>query len=347
MIRKILKIISMILAILLLTLIISTIVNQILLKVEKNRYSIYGQYVQVDNKEMYVSLLGEGKNTIVILPGSGCAGSTVLYRPLAKKLAQNNRVIIVEYFGYGFSDDTYKDRTTQNIVEETRKALKQVCSEESYILMPHSMSGVYSLYWAMQYPEEVKAIVGLDMTVAQMENENNINWTMFEEEAGLTKEEYYNQSYPLILNPLIKETGMMRWANNLYNKSYYEILESYNLYSEKELKILKKEFNHYPSMAILKEYENNMINDNIRELQNTNLPINLPVLHFRATKPLEVEKEYLGRDTISLINKTITNSNIQKIEIVEGSHEVIYLDAINEIVEKTNEFIELTKKWGK
>lgn len=288
---------------------------------------------------MYVSSLGEGKNTIVILPGSGCVGSTVLYRPLAKKLAKNNRVIIVEYFGYGFSDDTYKDRTTQNIVEETRTALKQVCSEESYILMLHSMSGVYSLYWAMQYPEEVKAIVGLDMTVAQMENENNINWTMFEEKAGVTQEDYYNQSYPLILNPLIKENRIMRWANNIYNKDYYEILKSYNLYSEEELQILKKEFNRYPSIAILKEYYNNMVNENIKQLQNTNLPEDLPVLHFRATKPLEVEKEYLGRDTISIINKTITNNEIQKIEIVEESHEVIYLDAINERVNKTTQFI--------
>ena len=95
---------------------------------------------------MYLSVLGEGENTIVILPGSGCVGSTILYRPLAKKLAENNSVIIVEYFGYGFSDDTDKERTTKNIVEETRLALKQVCSKEQYILMPHSMSGVYSLY---------------------------------------------------------------------------------------------------------------------------------------------------------------------------------------------------------
>lgn len=337
--KKILKIISIIVLIFSLIISISTIINQILFKIEKNKYSIYGQYVTVDGKEMYISVLGEGEDTIVILPGSGCAGSTVLYRPLAKELAQNNRVIIVEYFGYGFSDDTYKDRTIQNIVEETRTALKQVCSEENYILMPHSISGIYSLYWAIQYPEEVKAIVGLDMTVAQTENENNIDWTMFEEKAGVTKEDYYNQSYPLILNPLVKETGIMRWANNIYNKDYYEILKSYNLYSEEELQILKKEFNRYPSIAILKEYYNKMVYENINQLQNTNLPKDLPVLHFRATKPLEVEKEYLGRDTVSIINKTITNNEIQKIEIVKGSHEVIYLDAIIEIVEKTNKFI--------
>lgn len=339
MIKKFLKIISIILISLILILLLSTLVNQILFKVEKNKYSIYGQYVKVNNKEMYLSVLGEGENTIVILPGSGCVGSTILYRPLAKKLAENNKVIIIEYFGYGFSDDTYGDRTTQNIVQETREALKSVCSEEEYILMPHSISGIYALYWAMQYPEEVKAIVGLDMTVAQLEDEENINWDLLEEKAGLTKEDYYERSYPLILNPLVKETGIMRWVNSIYNKSSYETLKSYNLYSEQELQVLKKEYNRYPSIDLLKEYYKNTTNDNIEQLQNTNLPIDLPVLHFRASKSIEAMQEYLGVDSISIINGTITNNDMQKIEIVEASHGLIYLDAINEIVEKTNQFI--------
>lgn len=319
--------------------VVLTIINQILFVIEKNKYSIYGQYVEVDDKEMYVSVLGKGENTIVILPGSGCTGSTILYRPLAKRLAENNKVIIVEYFGYGFSDDTNKERTTQNIVEETRKALKSVCPEEKYILMPHSISGIYSLYWAMQYPEEIKAIIGLDMTVAQLEDENNINWSLFEEKAGVTKEKYYNRSYPLILNPLIKETGIMRLVNSIYNKSSYETLEAFGLYTDTEIKVLKKEYNSYPSMAILKEYHNNTTNNNIKELQNTKLPVDLPVLHFRATKPIEVINEYMGMDTISIINNTITNKEIQRIELIDGSHEVIYLERIDEITEKTNQFI--------
>lgn len=184
MIKKVLKV-SITAPIILIVL--STIINQILLKIEKNKYSIYGQYVEVDGKKMYISVLGEGKNTIVILPGSGCVGSTILYRPLAKKLAESNEVIIVEYLGYGFSDDTNKERTTENIVEETRRALSKVCSKQEYILMPHSISGIYSLYWSMQYPEEVKAIIGLDMTVAQLENENNIDWNLFNKKAGITK----------------------------------------------------------------------------------------------------------------------------------------------------------------
>lgn len=336
MIKKVLKIFIIIFIILI---VLSTIINQILFRVEKSKYSIYGQYVEVDDKEMYISILGEGENTIVILPGSGCVGSTVLYRPLAKELAKNNKVIIVEYFGYGFSDDTNKDRSAENIVEETRKALSKVCPEEEYILMPHSISGIYSLYWSIQYPEEIKAIIGLDMTVAQLEDENNIDWELFKQKAGITKENYYNRSYPLILNPLVKEMGIMRWVNNIYNKDSYTTLKSFNLYSEQELQVLKKEYNRYPSMAILKEYHKDMTNNNIKKLQNTKLPINLPVLHFRATKPIEVINEYMGMDTISIIGQTITNSEIQKIEIIEGSHETIYLERIDEIVEKTNQFI--------
>lgn len=289
---------------------------------------------------MYLSILGKGENTIVILPGSGCVGSTVLYRPLAKRLAENNKVIIVEYFGYGFSDDTSKERSIENIVNELRTAINMVCPNEQFIFMPHSISGIYSLYYATQYPNEVKAIIGLDMTVAELEDEKNIDWDLFKEKTGLTKEDYDREgAYPLILNPLIEKTGIMRWVNSIYNKEQYEMLESYNLYSEEELKVFKKEFNRYPSMALLKEYHNNMVQENISKLKNTGFPENLPILDFRATRPIEIAKEYMGKDTLSILNETITNTEIQKIIVVEAKHETVFLDAIDKIVEETNEFI--------
>lgn len=338
--KKVLKIVSIILLIILVLIVFSAVINKILLKIEKKKYSVYGQYVEVDGKEMYLSILGKGENTIVILPGSGCVGSTVLYRPLAKRLAENNKVIIVEYFGYGFSDDTSKERSIENIVNELRTAINMVCPNEQFIFMPHSISGIYSLYYATQYPNEVKAIIGLDMTVAELEDEKNIDWDLFKEKTGLTKEDYDREgAYPLILNPLIEKTGIMRWVNSIYNKEQYEMLESYNLYSEEELKVFKKEFNRYPSMALLKEYHNNMVQENISKLKNTGFPENLPILDFRATRPIEIAKEYMGKDTLSILNETITNTEIQKIIVVEAKHETVFLDAIDKIVEETNEFI--------
>lgn len=43
------------------------------------------------------------------------------------------------------------------------------------MLCPHSMSGLEALYWAQKYPEEVEAIVGLDMAVPDYYDEMNIN----------------------------------------------------------------------------------------------------------------------------------------------------------------------------
>ena len=43
------------------------------------------------------------------------------------------------------------------------------------MLCPHSMSGLEALYWAQKYPEEVEAIVGLDMAVPDYYDEMNIS----------------------------------------------------------------------------------------------------------------------------------------------------------------------------
>ncbi len=46
--------------------------------------------------------------------------------------------------------------------QEGREALQLSGEEGPFILFPHSMSGLEALYWVQLYPDEVKAIVGLD-----------------------------------------------------------------------------------------------------------------------------------------------------------------------------------------
>ena len=36
-----------------------------------------------------------------------------------------------------------------------------------YVLCPHSYSGIEALYWAQTYPDEIEAIIGLDMAVPE------------------------------------------------------------------------------------------------------------------------------------------------------------------------------------
>ena len=336
--KKIFKAIKIILLTLFLLLLSSIILNFIFTKYDKSKYSIYGEYITVNNKKMYVSVLGKGSNTIVILPGAGCVGTVELYRPLAKELAKTNRVVIVEYFGYGFSDDTSEERTIENIVSEIRLCLKKLEISNNIILMPHSQSGLYSLYYAENYPDEIKAIIGLDMTLA--EYEYDIDYELLENKLGITENEYnsiYNR-YPLILDALVNKTGLMRWFEGIYNNAEYKELEQYNLYSDDEIRAFRKELKIYPSKALLNELKStpNMLS----QMRYHKYPSNLHVLQFLNTDNAKILPEEFGTDYEGINQQMITNTNIQKYEIVQGKHSTIFLDGLDEIVEKSNEFIE-------
>ena len=54
-------------------------------------------------------------------------------------------------------------------------------------------------------------------------------------------------------------------------------------------------------------------------------------------------EKIFGYDYMGINNKLITNPEKQFIEIVEGKHDYIYLYSLNNIVEKTKDFIDTLK----
>jgi hypothetical protein len=124
----------------------------------------YGQLVDVDGEKMHVYSMGSGEKTIVLLPGMGIGLPSADFAPLMRKLSEKYTVVCVEYFGVGFSSGTSKPRSCENYVEETRIALKKVGLKAPYVLMPHSVSSIYSEYYAAKYPEEVESVISLDGT---------------------------------------------------------------------------------------------------------------------------------------------------------------------------------------
>lgn len=126
---------------------------------EQKKYPPIGKIVEVDGKDMHIYIKGQGDHTIVLLSGLGTTAPALDFEPLVNELSKNNQVVVVEYFGYGWSELTDKERTVENIVEEIRTALKKSNIQGPYIMMPHSVSGIYSMYYANAYKEEVKAII--------------------------------------------------------------------------------------------------------------------------------------------------------------------------------------------
>ncbi len=132
----------------------------------------YGEKYPVGRGKINVYTEGNGEYTIVILSGAAITSPVLEYRPLYRRLSDTYKIAVVEKSGYGMSESTYTERTVENISAETREALKRAGINPPYILAPHSYSGFEAIYWANTYPDEVKALLSIDMglpdTAAEM-----------------------------------------------------------------------------------------------------------------------------------------------------------------------------------
>jgi pimeloyl-ACP methyl ester carboxylesterase len=82
-------------------------------------------------------------------------------------LSDEYRIVVVEKAGYGYSDIYEIERDIDTMLEEVRQGLSLAGEKGPYVLFPHSMSGLEAIYWAQKYPEELMAIIGLDMSVPE------------------------------------------------------------------------------------------------------------------------------------------------------------------------------------
>lgn len=136
---------------------------------DRKEYEKAGYLNLVDSNgfkmNVYSTGAEHGKHTIVGLAGQGSYAFPVEATELNELLGKENTLVYPDRAGYGFSDDSLKPQTVEQIVEDYRTGLKNAGFEAPYVLMPHSIADLYALYWEKQYPDEVEAIVILDGTI--------------------------------------------------------------------------------------------------------------------------------------------------------------------------------------
>lgn len=124
--------------------------------------------VRVNDTHLNVYSEGNGNPTIVFMAGSGVTAPVLEYKPLYRRMSDCYKIAVVEKAGYGFSDSMTTERTVENLVAENREALKKAELQPPYVLAPHSYSGIEAIWWTNNYPEEIKAIIGIDMVFPNM-----------------------------------------------------------------------------------------------------------------------------------------------------------------------------------
>lgn len=149
--------------------------HRICLRRESELLVPLGRIVDVNGHNMSVYMEGSGEETLVFMSGGGTCSPILDFKSLYSLLSDKYRIVVVEKLGYGFSDVVDTERNLEAILDDTRSALKAAGINGPFVLCPHSMSGLEALYWAQKYPEEVSAIIGLDIAVPEYYDSMAIN----------------------------------------------------------------------------------------------------------------------------------------------------------------------------
>lgn len=123
-----------------------------------------GEFVTINEHKMHVYRDGNADAPAIVFMSGHCTVSPVYdFKVLYEKLLPNFRVIVIEKFGYGYSDIFDSPCDIDTLVSVQRQALDALGEAGPYILAPHSMSGIEAIRWKQKFPEEVSAIIGIDM----------------------------------------------------------------------------------------------------------------------------------------------------------------------------------------
>ena len=124
-----------------------------------------GQYSAGEYKlNIYCTGSATSPYTIVGLSGLGIQDYGVAMGPVHNELKNDYRFVYIDRAGYALSEDTKEIQTVERIVSDYRQALLNANITPPYVLMPHSIGGVYATYWMSMYPNEIEGIIYLDGT---------------------------------------------------------------------------------------------------------------------------------------------------------------------------------------
>ena len=118
------------------------------------------QSVRVEGMPMVYNKQGQGSPTIVLEAGLG--DDMTSWREVIQPLSSVSTVFAYNRAGYAPSGSRDRSREPAQVVEDLHKLLGNAGLKPPYILVGHSLGGVYMLDFAQRYPEEVAGLVLID-----------------------------------------------------------------------------------------------------------------------------------------------------------------------------------------
>jgi pimeloyl-ACP methyl ester carboxylesterase len=119
-----------------------------------------GQPYTVSGRRLYLHRAGTGDPTVVFLPGGGMF--SLGYFNVHTRVADLTTSVVYDRAGTGWSDAVPLPRSAADVVQELRALLRVAGISGPYLLVGHSLGGLYARRFAQLVPGEVAGLLLLD-----------------------------------------------------------------------------------------------------------------------------------------------------------------------------------------
>lgn len=119
-----------------------------------------GHLIDVGGFKMHIFCLGEGSPTVILEALSG--GTSSYWGWIQTELAGSTRVCVYDRAGRGWSEPDPEPITLARTVRNLRTLLTNAGIEGPYLLVGHSIGGIYVRQFAADYPDQVVGMVLMD-----------------------------------------------------------------------------------------------------------------------------------------------------------------------------------------
>ncbi|WP_405115493.1 alpha/beta hydrolase [Paenibacillus sp. FSL K6-1217] len=161
-------------------------------------YPAPGKLVDAGGYKLHIRQQGSGAATIIMEAGSG--ETSLSWRDIPDQLAEAATVVTYDRAGYAWSEQADTERTGANIVRELHTALQNAGLPGPYLMVGHSLGGMYARLFTQTYPEEVTGLVLID---ARPENDDR-------ETKPILEAEHYAGNPSASMLTLLKRSGVLR-----------------------------------------------------------------------------------------------------------------------------------------
>jgi pimeloyl-ACP methyl ester carboxylesterase len=138
-----------------------------------DEYPAPGKLAHLGDRVIHYQLIGAGNITVVMEAGQNEFSLT--WCRVAPEIARHARVFVYDRPGLGWSEPSPEPRTATVIIDELHRLLVAERIPGPYLLVGHSMGGLYMKAFAARYPENVRGVVFIDAA-------HELQWELFPEE---------------------------------------------------------------------------------------------------------------------------------------------------------------------